>query len=88
MRLISLCLHYKELLENFKNKGDNLTSIMEIMATSVSSITESVRESSDAIGASAANSTELVGEIQDIEEGMSDTNGVADELTDKIKMFI
>lgn len=78
----------EELLENFKNKGDNLTSIMEIMATSVSSITESVRESSDAIGASAANSTELVGEIQDIEEGMSDTNGVADELTDKIKMFI
>lgn len=76
-----------DILEKFTAKADNLTMIMDDMAESVGSITSSVQESSQAIGLSATNSTEIVGEIQGIGEAMSKNNDVASQLSDSAGRF-
>ena len=52
------------------------------MLTGDVTITGSVQESSDAIGMSAANSTEIVAEIPGIKEAMDENNRVTDRLTE------
>ncbi len=76
-----------DILEKFTAKADNLTMIMDDMADSVGSITNSVQESSQAIGLSATNSTEIVGEIQGIGEAMTKNNEVASQLSDSAGRF-
>ena len=50
-------------------------------------ITDSVKESTQAIGLSAANSTEIVGEIQGISEAMEENNKVTEQLNNSTKRF-
>ena len=76
-----------DILEKFTAKADNLTTIMDDMADSVGSITNSVQESSQAIGLSASNSTEIVGEIQGIGEAMNKNNEVTSQLNDSAGRF-
>ena len=75
------------ILEKFTAKADNLTTIMDDMADSVGSITNSVQESSQAIGLSASNSTEIVGEIQGIGEAMNKNNEVTSQLSNSAGRF-
>ena len=76
-----------EMLEKFTSKADNLNIIMDKMADSVGSITESVKQSSEAIGLSATNSTEIVGEIQGIDNAMSENNKVTETLNQRTSIF-
>ncbi|WP_026523766.1 methyl-accepting chemotaxis protein [Butyrivibrio sp. MB2005] len=76
-----------EMLGKFSDKADNLNVIMERMADSVESITESVKQSSEAIGLSANNSTEIVGEIQGIDNAMSENNRVTERLGESTSIF-
>ena len=55
---------------------------------SVTLISESVRESTDAINTSATNSTEIVAEMQGIGEAMDNNNRVTSQLTDSTKQFV
>jgi methyl-accepting chemotaxis protein len=76
-----------DMLEKFSDKADNLNVIMEKMADAVESITESVKESTEAIGLSANNSTEIVGEIQGIDNAMSENNRVTEKLNASTSIF-
>ncbi|MCR4675569.1 MAG: hypothetical protein K5675_11190, partial [Lachnospiraceae bacterium] len=58
------------------------------METAVSSITVSVEESSSAINMSAANSTEIVEEIQGIGDAMERNNDVTGQLSASTERFV
>ncbi len=60
---------------------------MERMADSVEAITDSVKESTQAISLSANNSTEIVGEIQGISEAMAENNRVTEQLNNRTSRF-
>lgn len=76
-----------ETLSKFTAKADLLNNMMNEMADAVESITRSVRESTDAIGLSASNSTEIVSEVQGIDEAMKSNNNVTEQLSNNTKMF-
>ena len=71
----------------FNDKADQLNGLMEEMEHSVRSITDSVKESTDAIGLSATNSTEIVGEVQGIDDAMNKNNDVVGQLVKNTEMF-
>ena len=77
-----------EILEGFTEKADSLDNTMHSMADSILTITDSVEESTQAISLSASNSTEIVGEIQEIGEAMDNNNQVTNKLSDSTKKFI
>ena len=77
-----------EILEGFTEKADSLDNTMHSMADSILTITGSVEESTQAISLSASNSTEIVGEIQEIGEAMDNNNQVTNKLSDSTKKFI
>ena len=77
-----------EILEGFTEKADSLDGTMHSMADSIITITDSVDESTQAISLSASNSTEIVGEIQEIGEAMDNNNQVTNKLSDSTKKFI
>lgn len=74
--------------EEIGSLADNLNDIMNEMANAVNSISDSVRESSTAINMSAANSSEIVAEMQGIGIAMDNSNKVASQLSDSTKQFI
>ena len=76
-----------DILSKFTEKAQDLNSIMEEMEDSVGSITESVKESSEAINLSANNSTEIVYEIQGIDDAMGENNRVTEQLNESTKRF-
>jgi methyl-accepting chemotaxis protein len=76
------------ILSKFSAKADNLNNIMAEMASSVTSISESVKESTVAINTSASNSTEIVGEMQGIGEAMDNNNRVTNQLSNSTKQFV
>lgn len=76
------------ILGQFTELAGNLNTIMDQMANSVTSITESVRESSDAINMSAVNSSHIVDEISQIDSAMDENNRVTSQLNDNTKMFV
>ena len=77
-----------EILEGFTEKADSLDNTMHSMSDSILTITDSVEESTQAISLSASNSTEIVGEIQEIGEAMENNNQVTNKLSDSTKKFI
>ena len=77
-----------EILEGFTEKADSLDNTMHSMSDSILTITDSVEESTQAISLSASNSTEIVGEIQEIGEAMDNNNQVTNKLSDSTKKFI
>lgn len=76
------------MLETFSEKADNLNAIMDEMSTAVTSISDSVRESSEAISMSASNSAEIVDEMKGIGTAMDNSNKVASQLSDSTRQFI
>ena len=77
-----------EILEGFTEKADSLDETMHSMADSILAITDSVEESTQAISLSANNSTEIVGEIQEIGDAMDNNNKVTSQLNDSTKKFV
>ncbi len=77
-----------DILEGFTEKADSLDETMNSMADSIISITDSVEESTVAISLSANNSTEIVGEIQEIGDAMDNNNRVTTQLNDSTRRFI
>ena len=76
------------MLEAFTDKADSLDETMRSMADSILAITDSVEESTQAISLSANNSTEIVGEIQEIGDAMDNNNKVTSQLNDSTKKFV
>ncbi len=80
-----------ELIENmlgsFSEKAKNLNAVMDEMSDQISVISSSVQESSDAITMSATASTEIVGEIQGINDAMDQNNDVTKQLNESTQKF-
>ncbi|MBE5891374.1 MAG: methyl-accepting chemotaxis protein [Lachnospiraceae bacterium] len=77
-----------DILSKFTELANNLNEIMQNMANNVTSITDSVRESSEAINMSAINSTQIVDEISQIDSAMDENNRVTSQLNENTKMFV
>lgn len=77
-----------DMMTKFRDKADNLNNIMEEMATAVTSISDSVQESTIAINMSATNSTEIVDEMQGIGEAMDSNKDVTSRLSESTKQFV
>ncbi|RKM57009.1 methyl-accepting chemotaxis protein [Butyrivibrio sp. X503] len=77
-----------DMLNKFSEKAENLGVIMEQMSEHVTSINQSVQESTVAINTSATNSTEIVGQMQGIGEAMDNNNKVTSQLSDSTKQFV
>lgn len=75
-------------LDKFKEKADNLIEIMNQMTDAVYSITESVKESSEAINLSAINSSEIVEEVAGITKAVDENNEVTKQLVTSTEMFV
>lgn len=76
------------MLGEFTQKADHLNVIMGEMEEAVLSISTSVEESSSAINMSAANSTEIVEEIQGIGDAMEQNNTVTGQLNTSTQRFV
>ncbi len=76
-----------EMLATFSDKANNLNDVMNEMADRIESISNSVNESSNAIGMSAQAATEIVGEIQGINEAMDQNNDVTKQLNASTQKF-
>ncbi|SHI47690.1 methyl-accepting chemotaxis protein [Pseudobutyrivibrio xylanivorans] len=77
----------EDMLATFTEKADNLNAVMNEMAGQIETISRSVEESSSAIGMSAASATEIVGEIQGINEAMDQNNDVTKQLNASTQKF-
>ena len=76
-----------EMLSTFTDKANNLNSVMAEMADRIESISNSVNESSNAISMSATATTEIVGEIQGINDAMDQNNNVTKQLNASTQKF-
>ena len=76
-----------EMLEKFSEKADNLNAVMNEMADRIESISCSVQESSNAISLSASSASEIVSEIQGINDAMDQNNDVTKQLNASTQMF-
>ncbi len=79
----------EQMLGAFSDKAGNLNNVMDEMSERIASISSSVQESSNAINMSAAAATEIVGEIQGINDAMDQNNDVTKQLnvsTQKLEM--
>ena len=77
----------EEMLGAFSSKANNLNMVMDEMSAQISSISNSVQESSNAISMSASAATEIVGEIQGINEAMDQNDDVTKQLNEKTQKF-
>ena len=77
----------EEMLATFTEKANNLNGVMAEMSDRIESISNSVNESSNAIGMSAQAATEIVGEIQGINEAMDQNNDVTKQLNASTQKF-
>ena len=76
-----------EMLATFTEKANNLNSVMAEMSDRIESISSSVNESSNAISMSASATTEIVGEIQGINDAMDQNNDVTKQLNASTQKF-
>ena len=76
-----------EMLATFTEKANNLNGVMAEMADRIESISNSVNESSNAISMSATATTEIVGEIQGINDAMDQNNDVTKQLNASTQKF-
>ena len=76
-----------EMLATFTEKANNLNSVMAEMSDRIESISNSVNESSNAISMSATATTEIVGEIQGINDAMDQNNDVTKQLNASTQKF-
>ena len=77
-----------EMLDGISEQTQSLNRIMDEMAGSVTSISESVHEASDAINQSAEHSQDIVDEISGISSAMDTNNDVKDKLNESTKQFV
>ena len=77
-----------DMLSVMESQTQNLNSYMGEMADSITSITDSVQEASDAINLSAENSQDIVDEISGISEAMSTNNKVTEQLNEDTHQFV
>ncbi|SHN57291.1 methyl-accepting chemotaxis protein [Butyrivibrio hungatei DSM 14810] len=77
----------EEMLVNFSSRANKLNEVVGDMTERINSISSSVQESSNAINMSAASSTEIVGEIQGINEAMEQNSEVTKQLNIQTQKF-
>lgn len=77
-----------EMLDGISEQSQNLSSIMNEMADSVTTITTSVSEASDAISTSSSHSQDIVDEITGISSAMDTNNDVTNRLNESTRQFI
>jgi len=79
--------YINEMLENISSQAIELDDIMGDMTNSVSAITDSVQEASEAINMSATNSQEIVDQINGISSAMDNNNEVTKKLDESTMRF-
>lgn len=77
----------ENLLGAFSEKTNNLNTIMDEMSAKILTIGDSIQESSMAINTSATATTDIVGEIQGINEAMDQNNDVTKQLNASTQKF-
>ncbi len=77
-----------EMLDGISEQSQNLSSIMNEMADSVTTITTSVSEASDAISTSSSHSQDIVDEITGISSAMDTNNDVTNRLNESTRQFV
>ncbi len=77
-----------EMLDGISGQTQNLNTIMDEMAGSVTSISESVMQASDAIHQSSSHSQDIVDEIKGISSAMDTNNEVTEKLSNSTKQFV
>lgn len=77
-----------EMLDGISEQSQNLSSIMNEMADSVTTITTSVSEASEAISTSSSHSQDIVDEITGISSAMDTNNDVTNRLNESTRQFI
>ncbi len=77
-----------EMLDGISEQTQNLNGIMEQMADSVTSISDSVQEATKAISQSAESSQDIVDEISGISSAMDTNNDVTEKLNASTKQFV
>ena len=77
----------EDMLGKFNDKAENLNEIMQEMVESVSLISTSIRESSQAISQSAESSQEIVGGIKKISKAIDRNTEVTEQLNDTTQKF-
>lgn len=75
------------MLSEFDESASRLSSIMRDMNSSVTGITDSVREASEAINMSAENAQNIVNEISGINDDMDKNNNVTLQLNSSTEKF-
>ena len=76
------------MLDGISGQTQNLNTIMDEMAGSVTSISESVMQASDAIHQSSSHSQDIVDEIKGISSAMDTNNEVTEKLSNSTKQFV
>ena len=76
-----------EMLGTFTDRANNLNVVMAEMSERIENISSSVNESSNAISMSATATTEIVGEIQGINEAIDQNNNVTKQLNASTQKF-
>jgi methyl-accepting chemotaxis protein len=77
----------EQILMTFSEKANHLNTVMDEMSGKISSISDSVQDSSNAINMSAAAATEMVGEIQGINSAIDQNNDVTRQLNESALKF-
>ncbi len=77
-----------DMLSTFEERAQNLSDIMTEMTSAITTITESVQESSQAINISANSATEIVLEMQGIGEAIDQNNEVTGKLNVSTQRFV
>ena len=77
-----------DMLDGISEQTQQLNQIMSEMADSVTSISTSVHEASDAISQSAEHSQDIVDEISGISDAMTTNNDVTEKLNESTKQFV
>lgn len=74
-------------LGKFTERADKLGGIVDEMTTSMDSIANSVKESSEAINSSAENSGKIVEQVQGIDDAMNSNSKVITELVETTEKY-
>jgi methyl-accepting chemotaxis protein len=79
--------HINETMKAFQERTENLKSIMGEITESIEGIAKASEESAQAVVDSSSNTTDLVGQMSDIDQKMKQSVGSVDGLKEEIGVF-
>ena len=80
-------VNIQEVIDNYKNNMDQITDLIDAMANSTMSITQTVKECEEGIEQASENVVVLVDEMNDIHSETDKISASEEQLRDKIKKY-